>query len=70
MAPASETRRKARNSSNNGGGPERNGGSPPRSSGGLDDMLADAATSPIRRWFPGVAAAKVGAKIASRALWH
>jgi len=50
--------RRPRKSSNNGGRPER----PPSSGGGLEDMLADAATSPIRRWFPGVAAAKVGAK--------
>jgi polyhydroxyalkanoate synthase len=29
-------------------------------------MLADAAIGPVRRWFPGVAVAKVGAKIATR----
>jgi polyhydroxyalkanoate synthase len=38
----------------------------PPGSGGLDAMLADASVGPIRRWFPGVAAAKVGAKLAAR----
>ena len=38
----------------------------PAASTGLDTMLADAATSPLRRWFPGRAAIQVGARLATR----